>query len=297
MSDSFGREVEVEFRPKNGPAFFINDLRVSFDIDKATNVEPNKAFIKIWNMNADHRGKMAFRWNTINDKYGGEIRLRAGYDGELKQIFRGAITQAIPKKVGPDWITEIEGMTLLREILEAKVTRKTPYPAGTPKFQIFKDLLDDLGVATTARSLNRVRVIFGNATIKKSVTLYGSAAEVMNRLNKDLSDYINVRFTDDGVELLRIGEAINTVPIKLWPGLGLLGTPEITIAGCNFKSLLRHDIQIGTLCSVRSETVDALKSSGNYVVRRLQMKGDNREGEFTSNYQAVFPNSEARLMR
>ncbi|MBT4263800.1 MAG: hypothetical protein HOD85_06275, partial [Deltaproteobacteria bacterium] len=165
MSDSFGREVEVEFRPKNGPAFFINDLRVSFDIDKATNVEPNKAFIKIWNMNADHRGKMAFRWNTINDKYGGEIRLRAGYDGELKQIFRGAITQAIPKKVGPDWITEIEGMTLLREILEAKVTRKTPCPAGTPKFQIFKDLLDDLGVATTARSLNRVRVIFGNATI------------------------------------------------------------------------------------------------------------------------------------
>ena len=90
MMDNWGRVVKVEFvSMQDGSRFTVQDLKVEFDIDKTSNVEPNKCFLKIYNMNADHRGKMKYRWNLANDKYGGEIRVSAGYGERIPAAFQG----------------------------------------------------------------------------------------------------------------------------------------------------------------------------------------------------------------
>ena len=295
MTDNWERTVMVEFRPTTGRNFFIHDLKVEFDIDKTSSVEPNKCFLKIYNMNPDHRGKMAFRWNLANDKYGGEIRVSAGYGTEYFQIFRGAITQATNKKVGPEWVTEIEAQTMLREMLAARISREAPYPAGTKKLKIFEDILNDMAIPMTAKSKESVRTKFGGATIKKSMTLYGSASDCLDRLSNNLQDFINVKFHDDGVDALRVGESINDTPIDI---NSMIGTPEVTIKGLDFKCQLRHDLHVGILVNVSSETVASLEQSANYVIRKVQHKGSNRDGEFATMLSCVYPidESNARAM-
>lgn len=293
--ENWDRVVRVEFKSwQDSSSFTVQDLKIEFDIDKTSNVEPNKCFLKIYNMNPDHRGKMRFRWNLANDKYGGEIKVLAGYGSEYKQIFRGSITQATNKKVGPEWVTEVEAQTMLREMLRARINRPE-YPAGTAKINIFNDILNDLGIPMTARSKSKIREKFGSAKIKKSWTLYGSAADCLDRLSNNLPDFINIKFHDDGVDALRVGESINDTPIKIWPDRGLIGTPDVTIKGLDCKCMLRHDVHVGVLINVKSKTVASLEQTGNYVIRKVQHKGSNRDGEFVSMLSCVYPLSESNV--
>ena len=189
-------------------------------------------------------------------------------------------------------MTEVEARTMLREMLRGIIDRPE-YPAGTTKLKIFNDILDDLGIPTTARSKANVAEKFGGAKIKKSWTLYGTAADCLDRLSNNLQDFINIKFHDDGVDALRVGESINDIPINIWPDRGLIGAPEVTIKGMDCKCLLRHDIHVGTLINVKSDTVASLKQSGNYVVRKVQHKGSNRDGEFATMLNCVYPLAES----
>lgn len=286
---NFLRGVVMEvFLDDENSSFGISGPRIQFDIQKVTNLEPNRGSIKIINLNPEKRAKLQFRDRTQLGIYGNEVRLSAGYYQDMKQIYRGNITEAINYKRGVDWITELECHTFIRELLTAKISRATSYPKGTRLINIVKDLLSDLGLTVTKRTKTYLQKKLGSKVIQKSMTMQGSAAEALNRLSRNLSDYINCHITDEGIDLLPVGVASNSVPITLSKKTGLIGTPEITHRGIVCTHLIRHDINISTKILVISDTVESLKTGGTYVVDKVTYRGDNRQGDFLVDIQAVY---------
>ena len=81
----FGRQFQLDIIGKSD-TLVINNLRISFDIDKTINEKPNPATIRVWNLNRSHL-------NQILSGAFDKVALSVGYQ-TLTQIYSGDITKA-----------------------------------------------------------------------------------------------------------------------------------------------------------------------------------------------------------
>ena len=294
MSINFGRTIEVDILGSN-KLIEIRSLRVIFDVQDQTSDDPARGKIQIYNMNQENRRSIRFEKLKQINKFGDTIKIRAGYPGNIMQVYDGVIISAINSKVGPDWITTIEAQPEIARLLSAEVSQ-TVYTKGTPKITIFLNLLKDLNIQTQSTELTKIRTFFGTATISSSWTLFGSAPEVLSRLSHQWRSLINVRYQGNQVSLLPVGESLNEVPIEINKS-NIIGSPSVIDSGLNFSVQMNPDITLQTLVSVESKTVDDLTTSGNYVAVNVNHRGDNREGDFITQIRGIFPNGEKGLDR
>lgn len=95
----YGRRYRLEIG-NNKQSIVIDNLAISFNIEKTISEEPNTSKIEIYNLNANNR-------NQIANKIFNQVKLFAGYD-EPRLIFAGQITQAYTSRNDLDFITHIE---------------------------------------------------------------------------------------------------------------------------------------------------------------------------------------------
>lgn len=292
---NFGRVVEVDIISAR-ETIEIRNLRIIFDVQDQTGDEPASGRITIYNLNPKHRAAIRFEKLKELDRFGNTIRLKAGYINNVKQIYSGDIISAVNTKNGPDWITEIITTPEIARLLTANLTRDVPYPKGTLKADIFFDILGDLNIPVNNQEKSKILSILGTAPIKKSWTMFGSAADHLSRLSDQWRGMINVRYQGNRASLLTAGETINAIPIQINAG-NLIGAIEVVDGGVKFKVQLDGDLTRNKLVFVKSETVDDLTTSGNYATTNINHRGDNREGNFATSCSCIFTNAEKGIFR
>ncbi len=288
MNEFWQRSVKVNFVPTNGDPFSVTDLKITFQVQKQSGIEPNTGKIIIFNMNPTHRGAVSWKFDIHRQSYGGTVEVIAGYGDNPKQVFKGDIVQAINTKVGPDWVTTIEGMTGVQAIASGTVNKT--HPAGTENKSILKGLLDEIdGVGIKKEVKGFIDNIMGSSKTKKSQSLIGSLSDVVQKMNDKFSGKLAISIDESGIKVTPPGVANSDKKLYLSQGSGLLETPEITNVGVNIKTLLLSEIRSGSPINIKSGTIDSLGKGGDYVVEKVTHNGDSRQGEFVSNLVCLFP--------
>jgi hypothetical protein len=260
----------------------LSGLRTSFSIEKTIEPEPNRATVRVYNLNGDNRG---------TPKKGDMLTVRAGYAGnisggeELPIIFRGTLTHITNKKDSVDWITEFrsgDGDDLKKSIMDEI------FPPGTDPAAIIErlknkirelgvDLLSDFDGSILYWITEQFRRATNDATnpgasISDQVT--GATKTLIGRVDDVLRTEmdrvgLSVSIQNNVLIVRPKGGSDGQEAVYLSPTTGLIGSPEVTEKGVSFKSLIIKGMDPGRLVQIDSRVV-----RGEYVLTRAAINGD-----------------------
>ena len=153
----FNRDFEVVVGSIKIPARALNPdtqkavptIRVKFDIEKTLDSTPNKAKLTLFNLNPAHR-------NAVHE--GWPVSVKAGYVGDMQQLFAGWIEKADNRQVGVDWVTEIEASDNGNAFRSARVNLS--FGPGTTLTSLLTAVAKELGItrATLYRKMEKFEI-------------------------------------------------------------------------------------------------------------------------------------------
>lgn len=242
----------------------VTGLDVRFEIEKALKPQPNKAKIEIFNLNPDHRAQFQ-RDGDI------QARLEVGYDNEtLQQIFLGDLRRGYSVYEPPDWRTVITSGDGEKRHKGARMN--VSYAAGTAVDQVGKDIVQALGVGVG----NALQALTGSA-LRGGLTQYTSGKVVAGKVSDILAKHMasvgkEYSVQDGAVQVLDIGQTLQSTAVLLSADTGLIGSPEPGTKGLlKLKALLQAQIFPGRKIQVDSVIKNV---SGFYRVEVCKYKGD-----------------------
>ena len=253
MSRKFNRSINLTvFGESEARGISISDLRISFEVTKDQLGYPNLAKIDIWNLNRDNQNRV----KNVFDK----VLLNAGYDESDGLIFSGEIRNVIKVRQGADLITRIWAGSNDRGVKEGFLN----YTAGEDT-QI-RTIIEEAAKTFEGVVIGRIDELVGSNKLKGE-SFSGSTREILDRLK---NDYGFDWFVDDGkLNVLTPTGALNTsqTAIVISSTTGMLKMPTITERGVLVTTLLDHNIKIGKLIKVESQTAEV--QLGNLFFRNI----------------------------
>ena len=256
-------------------AIRIENLRMSFKVDKTRVKDPNTCECVVSNLSETTRKQISQR--------GLKMILEAGYVGTMRQIFIGDIRNATTKRNGPDWETVIQSGDGERAFAYARVTQaiKGPVDAG----KLIGELAGKLGVGKGNSA--RIAQVFAGKQ-KKFLNGHVARGSVAKELTKvlDLEGY-EWSIQDGELQILKPGEALPSISLEISPDTGLIGSPEWNVPDnrpnskehkspfVSFKALLSPELKPGGRVKLVSEAID-----GNFAIRRVKHSGDTHGSEW-----------------
>jgi hypothetical protein len=289
--DNFGRVIELENKSSVADKnFTVKNLHITFDVQDQTGEEPAQGRVRIYNLPPEKRRKLRFQKLLKLDFFGDTMIIKAGYTGNVKQIYEGVSISAINRKEGPNWITDILLVPEIARILNAQIPEKDAktYPAGTPKITILLNILSAFNIPISGEERQKMLNTLGGAGIRKATTVYGSAKQALDKLSSQWRTFINPRFTGNKMIGLVPGQVLNeNNPIVIKEG-NLIGTPEILDSGIRFGTRLNPDVALHKLVDIQSKTTEDLTTSGKYATVNVNHRGDNRQGDFITMATGVY---------
>jgi len=238
-------------------------FRIRFKVDKIVEPTPNPTSIYIYNLGPDSR---AF-FEQINNT----IILEAGYLNSTEIIFRGNISRTRTRKVGPDYITQIEAADGLFETQNSRID--VSFGAGVNIKDMVTTLTSALGVNTGEKDG------VPNKTINHGRVFSGPTK---NHLTEILgSEGLEWSIQDGGLVILPRGSASGTPALVLSPETGLLGIPEKMDVGIQFKALLNPKIKPFQNVLLQSKFIN-----GVFRSVKVTHNGDTFEGPWQTDVEA-----------
>lgn len=215
-------------------------ITCKFNSSRGLFSQANKCTIDLYNLNATSRAaifKDALTLDKINWKY---IKLEAGWNGTLSQIFFGKILQGWSSKDGgqTDIITHIECQPF--DIFDTQSTHT--FEAGTSYKEAYKTIASDFP-----------NVQFGNlgtleGNFKTQTTCEGNTLECLNALSGGNT------YVDNGVLNTIMANEVLDVPVPLvTDDNGLLATPVRRDASLTVKMLFEPSLVVGQLLEIKSQ--------------------------------------------
>lgn len=286
----FDRSVIVEFEDRDTlDKFNVTDNKVDFQVEKQISTEPNQAFIDIYNLSRDTAEKINFRKVINQVKFGKTVKIKAGYRDREKKIYQGIIIGANTLREGVNRITRIECRNIVYELFARKINRIAAKGEFKARF-IVDVIVNDVEARLPADSQLFIAETLGNERFKETTTFFGSAKQVINKLTKGLLSKITIAFDDSGVIFNPLGVALKGLDVVYTPRTGLIGTPQPTETGVDFKVFLDNELRMNQPVFLQSDTVRALNDGQRYVVKKVIHAGINRaEGSWESRVEAIFP--------
>ena len=214
-------------------------LTCKFNSQRGTFSKANKCTIDIYNLSPTTRSaifKDALTLDQANWKY---IKLEAGWDGKLFQIFMGKILQCYSSKEGGqvDVVTHIESQPF--DIFESQTSYT--FEAGTTYKDAYKIIAADLPNV----QIDSIGTLEG--TFQTQTTFNGSTLDCLNTLTGGNT------FVDNGVLHTIMSNEVLDVPIPLVTDTnGLLATPIRRDATLTIKMLFEPDLVVGQLMEIQS---------------------------------------------
>ncbi len=156
-------------------AITIDGLRCSFSIERDLKKHPNSSTLQVYNLAPQTRHEL--------QQSGLLIEILAGYDGDLRMIFRGDVLYSSSKREGADRVTKIQLGDGARAYNFARVNRS--FPAGTTYRAIVTDIATAMNLAVPPVSGADL-----DQQIPAGVSIHGPAhAELSRILNKSKMEW------------------------------------------------------------------------------------------------------------
>ena len=218
-------------------------LTCRFNSQRGTFSQANKCTIEIYNLAETTRSKI-FKDALVGDleeKNWKFIKLEAGWNGQLSQIFYGRILQAYSSKTGgqTDIITRIECLPFDIFASQSSYT----FAAGTSYKEAYKTMASDLPQVQIGNTGNL------EGTFKTQTTFEGNTLECLNQLTGGNT------FVDNGILNTLMANEVIEVPIPLvTDSNGLLSTPIRRLATLTIKMLFEPSLIVGQLLEIKSST-------------------------------------------
>lgn len=286
-SRMFGRNVRLIVR-FNGDQRTYEDFFISFEAEKNSESTPNPCKITIANLNNDSRTFIERRIEKT-DSSGVKtiivpsVELQVGY-GEVKNksgqmvkkyetIYRGNIGRAYTgEKTGPDLMTNIECGDGQQAYKEATIEKS--YAPGTS----LKDVITDTA-ASFGKTVAAIKDV-GEKSFKNGLSLSGLSRDVMDRLVG--GSELEWSIQDDAVQVVGQSSSVGDRVVKISQESGLIGSPSKGDKGIKVRSLLQPKLKPGSVFNLVSRDL-----KGDFRVRKITHKGDNKAGDFFSEIEAV----------
>ncbi|WP_425591895.1 phage protein [Haemophilus parahaemolyticus] len=266
MMRQFGRQFQLDIIGKSD-TLVINNLRISFDIDKTINEKPNPATIRVWNLNRSHL-------NQILSGAFDKVALSVGYQ-TLTQIYSGDITKAHVQRHDLDFILTLECADGFRAYTQARIT--STLKSGSNDDQILTELSKTLPNV----SLGTVEVT-NKRKLPRGKVMNGDTRELLNRLARNSGADWSIQ--DGELVFLPKNKVLKAEAILISQETGMVNAPEHTDDGLELQCLLNPQLAIGGLVEVKS-ILDYF--NGEYKVVKLLHSGDAMEGDWLSKMTVV----------
>ena len=230
------------FKPNSDekPVVIEYPLTCKFNCQRATFSQSNKCTIELYNVDPTKR-EYIFKdiFADLDPQNWEFVKLEAGWDGALSQIFYGRIMTAYSSKTGGqvDVITRIESIPF--DIFNMQ-TGQT-FEAGTSYRDAYKSMAGDLPNCQFGHLGNL------NGEFKTQTTFSGNTLECLNELTGGHT------FVDNGMLNTIMSNEVIDVPIPLiTDDNGLLATPARRQASITIKTLFEPTIIVGQLVEIKS---------------------------------------------
>lgn len=277
---SLGKRIRSFYIDQN-TRVISDGLRMTFKIEKTSEPTPNKATIEIYNIAPD----------TIKLLKEPKCRivLSAGYglSSDLKEttaeiIFTGDGIKSYTKKSGPDYITTIECGDGASAYQDGKINASLN--EGTSSQTAIQQVISAMG-------LKSGEIKGASGSFSGNLVLSGNAKDAMDDVTK--KNDLEWSIQDEQVQVIPINNFNSLDPIKLTNETGLIGSPNRTgfqnsknktdkDSGIEFISLLQPELKPGRRVLIESKFI-----TGVFVVRKVNMNGDTKSGNWYSECEAL----------
>lgn len=294
MSDLFNRAVQVSVGEKNGDGIQIRGLRVTFNIEKSLEEQPNNSRIQIYNLSERSRAIIEDRKTAIILEAGYGQWVGDGntnterFNGNLKKIFVGDVARVRTEKNGPDIVTSIEAGD--GEVSYNNSKMNASYAPGTRAGQVLDGIISSFELTKGMVSGFNV-----NDQFQQGLSLSGLTRDHMSNLaNRQGLEW---SIQDNQLQILRPGDGTTQEAVLLNPFTGLIGSPfkdkivnqdlltkkdgKEATSGTEAVSLLNADIRPGRYVRIESQFVN-----GNFKVVKVTHEGDTHSTTWYTRLEA-----------
>ena len=272
MTDTFNmddalylRVVRLTIVPKIGLPKVIDGLKISFEVEKTNESNPNTANINAYNLSAQTR--------SLLESTGTRIILEAGYKKTVAVIFKGNVTKVKHNIEGVDTITEIEGGDGDNAFRNMRIDRGFP-PGATTK-SVIDAIANEMKLPVGAKITQSLKKIYANG-----LTLSGYCRDQLDDICE--TNDLEWSIQDESLQIVPKTGFVQDTMILINSKTGMVGSPSKTDKGIEFKSLLQPRLNPGRRVKIESRMIN-----GIFKLRKVEHKGDSRDGEFLSICEAT----------
>ncbi len=229
----FPRDWRVRVQITETELLDVSALDLEFKILRSLKPSPNRAVIKFWNANPDHRAALLKR-NRPGGPTGADVpvlvQVEAGYKGRTSVLLSADMREVSSVRQGTDWLTTVSMDDGGAAVRAARFpTGGIQFTAGTPIGTVLRQACSALGVGLgNAAQFEADAAVFGwGKTLPANLTLKGSAYDGLRRV----VDTIGITMSIQGgvLQLLPKGRPTSQTAILLSPDTGLLDSHEAAI--------------------------------------------------------------------
>lgn len=287
MSRQYKRAYELTITSEDGSSKIIKHLRINFEITKTILGFPNLCRLSIYNANNDTLSLLQKEYTKIT--------LNAGYEGNIRLLFKGEVRNIFQNKKGVDKIIDVYAGDGEKDWQNS--TFNKTFKETVSMQTIIKDVISSFKELTTGvlEGLpNEADKILGQS-------ISGSSKDVMDMFAKEYG--FNWSVQDGEIVTTPIDEPLSGNQAVLINSVtGMIGSPTITIVGADVTTLLNPkllpnkafkiesinaNVQLGNLFF---RDVKRTTAEGTYKIQEVIFKGDSREGDWLSSVKGKILN-------
>lgn len=294
----FNRDIRLEFTDRDNPLDVITignpeiegqePLKITGQVEKQLSLEPNVATLAIYNLSDPTAAAVNFRKPILEFGFGRKVEIFAGYVNRVRKIFSGVVISAITTKEAPFKITRIEARNIFYELMQLPVNRS--FGKGDSKSNAVLSILKDIGASLESKAVGVLKERLSGQKFTETTNFTGTAYNIINQINRGLLGVVNVYFDDIATSFNPVGIPLDEPPIIYDATKGqIIGAPEPTEIGADFKVLLDNELRISSPVRLESDTIRSFFPSGRFVVKQVIHTFSNRADEpFESRVISVF---------
>ena len=279
MARQYKRVYELTVIPPGGEARIIKGLRVNFEITKSILSFPNLARITLYNPNQD-------TLSALEEKYT-RIVLNAGYEGDLRLLFKGDVRNVFQTKTGRDRLLTIYSGDGEKSWQNATFNKTLSESLSfSSAIQEVLKTFSDVNIGTL-QGLPQV------ADKMRGQVLSGSSKDIMDNFAEEYGFSWSIQ--DGEIIITPEQEPLEgDEAVLVTAATGMIGSPTITEIGVDVTTLLNPrllpnrgfiiesinaEVTIGNLFF---RNVKRTTAEGFYKIQEVVFRGDSRDGDWLS---------------
>ena len=297
----YKRKYKLEFFLNDSPMFEIDNiestrltkfLRVVFNFNIVATGESGSGNIEVYNLNEEHRDQLKipfFAFTLAKAQSEGidkiTVKLSAGYEGFIDELFHGAIVWGRSVYESPNWVTRLKVIPLIGNDIRPPVINELRAKGDSSKIKAIVQAIGDKGIpiegsvdsaiSSIDAEIQDQKEVQESARKNKSDTLKGNTATL---LKSALSGTNAISWFDPvsgSFNLKTIGNPPAN-PTEINDTNGIVGIPDIQKTSIDFDFLISPVIKIGEYYNMKLKSFE-----GGVQVMRMTVDGDSHGENWT----------------